>query len=58
MLPELLDLKGPKGKEIFLELPKNHLFFFIVDKPCMVSFAFVFKPSFGHFEQKLLLLYI
>lgn len=28
MLPELLDLKGPKGKEIFLELPKNHLFFF------------------------------
>lgn len=26
MLPELLDLKGPKKKEIFSELPKNQLF--------------------------------
>lgn len=51
MLPELLDLKGPKGKEILLELPKNQLFF-IVDKPRMVCLAFVFKLSFVYFEQE------
>lgn len=60
MLSELLDFKGPKRKEILLELPKNQLFLLSDLWISLVWFALLLFSSFNlaTLNRKLLSLYI